>query len=318
MLKELKFVQGAVAKKDFLPAMTHFAIEDGTVRAYNGTLALCSPLPFNIDCKPKAGPLVHAISKCVETVILGMTPAGRLSISSGKFKAFIECVQEDTPHVLPEGERVDFDGVAMLTALEAVHEFIGTDASRVWGTGVLLRGQSAFATNNVALIEYWTGAQMPLTVNIPRTAVAEMLRIGQPPLYAQVTETSMTFHYENKCWIRTQLLRTEDWPDLSKVLDHPCNATAIDPCIFDGLEALKPFVDKLGRVFIKEGTMSTTPELSEGAHFKLPDPKLEGVYNIEILQLLQGKVETIDFSLYPAPALFFGKMLRGAIIGMKQ
>jgi len=29
MLRELKFVQGAVAKKDLLPAMTHFAIEGG-------------------------------------------------------------------------------------------------------------------------------------------------------------------------------------------------------------------------------------------------------------------------------------------------
>jgi len=44
MLKELRFVQGAVAKKDFVPAMTHFRIEKGTVRSFNGNLAICSPL----------------------------------------------------------------------------------------------------------------------------------------------------------------------------------------------------------------------------------------------------------------------------------
>lgn len=88
MLKELKFVQGAVAKKDLLPAMTHFAIEGGHVRSYNGTLALSSPIPFDIDCKPKAGPLVQAIANCNDTVTLSMTPAGKLRIQSGKFWAF--------------------------------------------------------------------------------------------------------------------------------------------------------------------------------------------------------------------------------------
>ena len=105
MLTELKFVQGAVAKKDFIPSLTHFIIEDGTVRGYNGMLALCSPLPFDIACKPKADSLVKAIANCAETVQLSLTPAGRLSIKSGKFKAFIDCIpDETTPHVQPEGE----------------------------------------------------------------------------------------------------------------------------------------------------------------------------------------------------------------------
>ena len=44
MLKALKFVQGAVSKKDLVPALTHFRIENGTVRSYNGMLALCTPI----------------------------------------------------------------------------------------------------------------------------------------------------------------------------------------------------------------------------------------------------------------------------------
>ena len=54
MLKELKFVQGAVSSKDFIPALTHFRIENGTVRSFNGLLALCSPIALDIDCTPKA------------------------------------------------------------------------------------------------------------------------------------------------------------------------------------------------------------------------------------------------------------------------
>ena len=67
MLDELKFVQGSVSRKGFIPELTHFNIKDGMVRGYNGTLALCTPIPFDIDCVPKAEPLIKAIQNCVET-----------------------------------------------------------------------------------------------------------------------------------------------------------------------------------------------------------------------------------------------------------
>lgn len=86
MLKELKFVQGAVGKKDLLPAMTHFQIQNGHVRSYNGTLALSSPLPFDIDCCPKAEQLVKAIGQCDEVITLSMTPGNKLRVQSGKFQ----------------------------------------------------------------------------------------------------------------------------------------------------------------------------------------------------------------------------------------
>lgn len=316
MLKELKFVQGAVAKKDFLPAMTHFAIEGGTVRAYNGMLALCSPIPFDIDCKPKAGPLVQAISNCNDTVTLSMTPAGKLRIQSGKFKAFIDCVDGETPHVHPEGEEVEIDGAAVLQALKTISPFVGDDASRAWANGVLLRGQSAFATNNVCLVEYWIGSMMPRTINVPRAAIKEMLRIDEPPTHAQVTSNSITFHYTDGRWIRSQLLSSE-WPDLAKVLDRPAQALTMDERIFEGLETIKPFADKMGRVFIKESSLLTHIDSDEGASFAVPDLHFEGVYQIEMLKLLKGVAKQIDFSAYPDPCIFYGDRLRGAIVGMR-
>ena len=163
MLKELKFVQGAVAKKDFLPAMTHFVIEDGVVRSYNGMIALSSPIPFDINCKPKAAQLVKAISLCEDTIAMSMTPAGKLKIQSGTFKSFIECITEETSHVLPEGDFVqDFNGELLLKAFTVLLNFVGNDASRPWTNGILLKGCSAYATNNVIAVEYWLGVAVPL------------------------------------------------------------------------------------------------------------------------------------------------------------
>lgn len=318
MIDSLKFVQGAVSKKDFVPAMTHFAIEHGTVRAYNGSLALCSPIAFNINCNPKAEPLVQAISNCERHVTLAMKPNGKLSIKSGKFNAFIDCIKEEVPHAMPEGPRIkDFDGAAMLAALKVLHPFIGEDASRPFCNGVLLRGNSAFATNNVIVIQYWLGASFPIQVNLPRSAVYEMLRINEAPTHAQATETAMTFHYSDGRWIRTQLLQT-DWPDVEQVLALPCAPIALPETLFEALEAIKPFSDKLGRVFMKEGVFSTCVEEGEGAKYDVPEMTSEGVYRLEMLELLKGVAQSIDFTTYPKPCIFHGDRLRGAIVGMRM
>lgn len=329
MLSELRFVKGAVAKKEFLPAMTHFAIEAGMVRAYNGSLALCAPISFNIDCKPKALPLIDAINACTKNdpdeteqpIQLAMTPTGRLRITCGDFKAFIECINEDTPHVQPEGERVDFDGKAMLDAIRAVEPFIGDDASRPWCNGVLMRGSSVFATNNVIAVQYWTGAEMPIEINVPRTAIAEMLRINEPPTHAQVTTNSITFHYVSKRWVRTQLLDVR-WPDMDKLFAAaaPERAITIDPRLFYGLEKIRKFTDKSGRVFIEKGILRTAPkdDVDEGARFEVPGFTPEGVYQIDMLLMLKSIAKQADFSPYPAPAFFYGDVLRGAIVGMRM
>lgn len=318
MLKELKFVQGAISKKDFIPALTHFCIHEGRVSAFNGKLALSSPIKCDIDCKPKGVPLVQAIARCGDTIQLAMTTSGRLSIKSGSFKANIECIEEEMPEMQPEGEKVYFDGKVLLDAFELLFDFVGNDASRTWTNGILLRGQSAFATNNVCLVEYWVGADFPTTVNIPKDAIAEVLRIGEPPTHAQISNHSLTFHYSDNRWVRTQLFGIE-WPDLSKVLDAECNSTPVDKRIFEGLDYLKPFVDKLGRVYIEGSTIRTHEDTNEGASFELDQQYPKSCFNIDMLALLNGTAEFIDLTTYPAPSLFYNtkNRLRGAIIGLR-
>lgn len=316
MLAELKFVQGSVAKKDYLPALTHFVIENGMVRGYNGTIALCTPIPFDIACKPKAEPLVRAIGNCTETVRLSMTAGGRLSVRSGAFRALVECAEGPTPHVLPAGQEAPVNGVALLAALRAVQPFIGEDASRPWCNGVLFRGPSVFATNNVALVEYWAQETLPITVNIPRVAVKEILRIDEPPLRVQYEETSVTFHYEGNRWLRTHLLPSE-WPDLSRVLDCPSNPSPVPAQLYDGLAVVKPFADKLERVIFRDGSLCTHSTDEEGATYAVEGLPPSGIYNIRMLELLNGTATAVDFTTHPKPCLFFGENIRGAIVGMR-
>lgn len=317
MLNELKFVQGSVSSKDILPALTHFVIEDGTVRGYNGVIALCSPIPFDLSCKPKAIPLVKAIGNCNETIQLSLTATGRLSIHSGKFKAFIDCIEGETPHVTADGQPFEINGVELLAAFKRLFPFIGTDASRPWCEGVLLDGQSAFSTNNIILAEYWVGSAVPFPVNIPKVAIKEMIRIGEPPETALIQDNSISFLYSKGRWIRSQLLAT-DWPDVRAILDRPANFIKVDQDIFEGLEVIKPFADKLNRVIFNCNIMSTHLDVAEGASYDLQTNVGESIYTIEMLQLLKGVAQSIDWSQYPKPCPWVGDRIRGVVIGLRS
>lgn len=317
MYNSLKFCAGSVAKKDFVIDLKHFAITDGFIRGFNGTLALGTPIPFDINCQPNAEQLIKAVSKCTDTIQLSMTKAGRLSVKSGVFKAFIDCIQGETNHVEPEGEFVEFDGEVLLKGIQAVAPFIGSDASRPWANGVLIKGQSVFATNNVMLVEYWLGVDFPITINIPKAAVREMQRINEAPISAQLTTNSITFHYTNDRWLRTQLYATE-WPDLSKVLNRHSEQVPLDERIFEGLESVKSFTDKMGTIFLMEGELRTHFDEQEGAGFAMEGFAYDGKYNIEMLNLLKDTATTIDWTGYPGPCIFQGDRIRGAIIGMRK
>lgn len=317
MLKDLKFVQGAVAKKDLIPAMTHFRIEGGQVRSFNGQMAISSPIAFNIDCNPKASQLVKAIGQCEDEIVLSMTPGNKLRIQSGKFRAFVETVDGDTAHPLPEGDVINFDGEQLLKACQTLYDFIGNDASRPWTNGILFMGQSAFATNNVCLIEYWLGSPFPFVINVPRNCINELLRVDEPPTHAQIHERSITFHYTDGRWIRSQLLDTT-WPDLTKILDSAAKPSVIPPELFEGIETLKKMSDGTSRIYIQNGILRTHLEEFTGGIYEVDGLDFEGCYNIAMFSLMNGVATTADFTLYPAPCLFFGERVRGAIIGMRM
>lgn len=317
MLEDLRFVQGAVARKDYEPALTHFCIKDGKILGYNGAIALCTPTDLPLTCMPRAVPFVKAVQTCRDTVELHITPTGRLCVRSGGFTAYVDCLEDvDYPVVAPEGPVVELPDRNLLTSLSELAPFIGKDASRPWARGILLRGQSAFATNNIIAIEKWIGYTFPVDVNIPEEAVDELVRIGEEPTQIQIGTNSCTFHFPNGRWLRTQLLSTE-WPDVSRILDRPSTTIPVPEGFFRALEDLSPFVDDLDHVYFLDEEVSTVPLDSVGANIKVPGVKAGGCYNIKQLRRLEGVLKEIDFSMFPDPCLFYGDKIRGAIVGMR-
>lgn len=321
MLAELKFVMGAVAKKDLVPGMKHFCIEKNTIRAYNGSLGLCAPLQFDIDCKPNAEQLIKAIGNCSEehVVTISMTDSGRLRIQNGAYKVFVDCITEETPHVLPAGDWIKVNGAEIREAFSTLQRFIGTDASRPGTTGILLHDRSAYATNNVIVCQFWLGTPFPRTVNVPREAVKEVLRVKEDATHIQVTTNSITFHFPDGRWIRSGLWETEFLNQIVSVMDRVSGSPVpINQKFFEGLAAVKPFTNKLGEIFFDKGELATELAEGVGARFALEAFPYVGCYVLEQLELLDGIATDIDFSTYPQACLFHGAKTRGAIIGRRM
>ncbi len=314
MLDALKFVQGAVAKKDFVPALTHFRIANGTIKGYNGTLGICSPIALDLQVSPKAVPFAKAIQTCKDTTQLHVTPTGKLSIKSGSFRALVECTTEEYPGLEPEGDRVELQP-GLVSTLKELQPFIAEDASRPWARGVLFTGSTAVVTNNIILIEKWLGVPFPVRVNIPRAAVVELIRIGEDPTAMQLTPYCATFHYPGDRWVRAQLA-SENWPNYEAIFNGENSPVELPSGFWEAVENALPFVDELKRVFIRPGVIKT--HLDEaGAETLVPDLTSEGCFNIDHLLSLVKTVNKIDLTMYPRPCIFYGNKLRGAITGIR-
>lgn len=317
MLKSIKFVRGAVAKKDYVAELTHFLIKDGRITGFNGIMGLSSPIDIDLDARPKATTFANAITRCEDTISLHMTKAGRLSINSGKFRALVDCIDDDHTAIptVPDGHEIDV-GPAFMDAVRAVERFQGVDASRPWAMGILFHNQSVLATNNVVFVEYWHGHMMPFDMQIPAVAVKELLRINEDPIRVTATESTITFHYDGDRWLRTSLI-AQGWPDNAiGLLDRSFNYGSVPEGLFDGLQTLKPFLDKDERIHIRDGQISTSAVDEIGAHYEVPELVGTQCYPFKVLAMLD-QATAIDFTPYPAPCGFLADGMRGMFMGLR-
>lgn len=318
--KALKFVIGAVARKDHVEAFCHVAIRNHKAIAYDGMLSMSTPIDIGLNVMPHARTLLKALKECKDgdVISLHVTPAGKLVVKSGNFKANVNCLAEDNPteQPMPSGERFEVTKL-LLESIRTLAPLMSIDASRPWAQGLLICGNSTFATNNIILAEHWHGSNFPGEVIIPADAVNELIRIGQPPTHAQFDKNSCTFHFEGDRWLRTTLIDGE-WPHerVSAMLDQGGDTQPVPQGFFDQLARLKAFVGKDQGVRIFDTHMATNPDDdAEGARIDFDLPGGNGHFNIVQLLSLAGIAQQIDFSTHPAPCFWKGKMVRGVIIG---
>ncbi len=316
MIDALKFVQGAMRVNNVAPELEHYQIKDGRVVGYNGMMALSAPLDLSIDVKPKATLFYKALQACGDTVSIKMTTNGRLQVRSGAFSAYVPCIEKEVYEAQPEGTMYPAPE-GLVGAFKRLLPFISQDASRPWAMGLSVGGQCYTATNNIIILQIWEGHGLPV-FNCPRFAVAEVARIGEAPTHIQVSDSSVTFHYEDGRWLRTQVL-TAEWPQemVEKLLSGPCDAKPVEDGLFEGLDKILPFIPASTTAVRMEGGALATGDGEAGATIEVEGLPDGPVFSAKVLALLAEEMDSVDWTLYPAPCPFRGQSSRGIILGQR-
>lgn len=315
----LQFIKGAVAKKDFVPALKHVFIKDKTIQAFNGHIALSSPVDFDHNIAPVADDFIRAVDQCKAEPKMHVTAGGKLSIKDGSFKVFVKLTDVETfPEMEPEGDMYDCDS-DILHAFKTLQPFIGDDASRPWSAGVIIRDGFAYATNNTVLACYTKKIQIPFNIIIPTDAVRELVRVKKPVQQLQVSERSITFHFEGGQWLRCNLL-DQLAPDFHSILSQcDYDITKMKPIPDDLAERilrLKPFMDKKNpQVIFRQEGMFTAPDESGASDDEYSFPF--SVFRQEPVTHVVGQASHWDLSSYPGACSFVGEHISGVIIGIK-
>lgn len=296
-----------------------FQIKDGYIKSTGSLLTYRSPIPMNIDCNPNATDFKSAVSKCSDTPIFSLTSTGNVKITSGPFKAIVNCstgisVISD----YPTGTTFELDGATLRKALKVILPFVSTVASndRVWANGVLLRAGHCYATNNVILIQHETGMTFPISSLIPLRAIVSMLKIDGDPIKMQVDTDSVTFHYDDGKWLKSRLY-VQKWDSrIFEMFNFTESLPSVDPRIFKAVSMVKSDTDNYSAVYFNGKGVSSSDNTDSGLDYTISDFNCTGVYNAHMMGLLDGVASHVDLSAYPEHAKFYGENLKGIICGM--
>lgn len=289
---------------------------------FNGVYALSAPVDIGLNIAPYAKAFTKTIDACEDVIQLWLNEAdGNLMVKSGRFMHSIPCIPiEQVPTSEPEGEVVA-PHESTLKAFVSLRDFIGFDASRPWACGILLRGQSAFATNNSVVAEYWLGTPFPHVVNIPSAVVDEVIKVNEELSHMQISANSITFHYADGRWIKSQLLAL-DWPDVEMVLNGAWVGGDLRPVPEGLVQACEKLTrianDGDHRLHFRGSDVSTSKDgaVSGGAIYELSGAPAAGIYHVLFLNQVLAVAQLIDFDRYPLPIPFMGQNLRGAMLGL--
>lgn len=323
-LDALRFIIGAVARKDLDENLCHLEVRAGRVIAYGGRLAMSTPIECPLDVRPHARTLAKAVQACGDDddISLSMTPAGRLSVKAGKFKAFIPCLPNDKEMIQlrPSGQFFEVND-ELYQSIVALSPFMSIDASRPWAQGLKIGNHSTYATNNIILVQRHHGAAFPIDVIIPADAVQELIRVGERPLGVQVSENSLTFFFDDGRWLCTHLIASDSgWDRTDMIFEKNTVPEGLAPVprgLYDAIDTLKPFLGERGYIYLLGDRVATSATDEEGAQIEAPVAN-GPIFHAVQLRALEKIATQVNFTTYPRPCYFVGHKLRGVIVGIRE
>ncbi len=320
LIGALKFVSVA-QKLTQLPFTEYCFVGNRRIVAFDGVLAAGAIIDNDLSACPHSKTLLTALSKCGASLQITQLANQKLSIKSGAFKAAVECAAPALMQTPPDPDPPLAPlGNSLLAAFQALGWIVAESGDRMIECAILLRKNTAVATDGKVLQEYWHGWDMP-EINLPASTASAIIKIGKPLKAFGYSGRSITFWFEDDSWIRSQLYE-DKYPDVDRVLNVKSVPQPIPEGLNDALSAVASFVGNDGAIIFDSVGISTSVEDNQGAVYEISG-FTPGCFNIEHLQEIAKFAKTVDMSV-KTPSIealvmaFFGENTRGILAPMRM
>lgn len=324
LLEAINFLN-CVTKEQGTAYETHISLQYNTAIAYNDILSAGTLIEEDLIAAPNASILKKALSKCSNEYTLTLDSL-KIIVKSGKFKAVVPCID---PAILatrnpdPISYSLDDKFKAALSCIDVIKP--EPNAQDMHLLAFFINGPSIINTDGKIIIEYWHGLEMP-TIAIPKSIIPSIVGAKQRLSGFGYSDTSVTFHFEDKSWIKSQLY-AKPYPieTVLAVLDKNSNPSIIPPDFFPGLEAVASFSEN-GSVYFERDKICSHPTIEKGATFDVPGLPNGPIYTAKYLSVLKGLATRIDFAVSANGSVhsnnqsgyllfWFGDKCRGVVAG---
>jgi hypothetical protein len=314
LYEALRFV--SLAQRDLGSDMqTHCVMHDGDLLAFDGIVAVSTPIDEQMFACPHTWKFLSAIERCGAELAITQLPTNRLSVRSGKFKATIPCVTAARlAGAIPDAARIAVDD-RLIAALDTVGVLISDTAQTVLCSSALLQSNTSVATDREMCIEAWHGFDLgtennaPIKMLIPKTAINVLGKCKKALTGLGWSKSSVTFHFDDTSWVRTQLY-DGGFPAYEAILSTDSQMQIqVTETFFEDIAKLEPFSED-GCLRFNGNIVQTHDSAEDGATHAIDIP-IYGRYMARQIAV----IAEIATHLIPQKnkLLFVSTMARGAV-----
>ena len=298
------------------PYQTHVNLSRNFATAYDGVLAAGHKIDEDITACPHTVTLRAALAKCEGALAVTQLDSGRLSIRSGKFKAFVACSQEAVISSTAPDPQCGVLNNAVRDALIALSPLIAENSQRVVTASALLGSMSAKATNGRVIMEYWHGIDLPPGLLVPKLFINALEKIKKKLVGFGFSQSSFTVYFEDASWLKTQLYN-DVFPDFDRILNREHRPVTLPEGFAEALDNVFEFVED-NRLRVRDGVVRSSDTENCGASYEVHGLVANVMLNAKDVKLIIKHVRSIDFNGNNGITYFYGDNIRGALTQMKE
>lgn len=311
LIDALKFVSAA-QKKTGTTQETHVLMFNNMLIASNGVLTIGTPIEEDLCACPNSELLLASLNKCGETFSITQSDENNIVINSDQFQAVIPCAPLDEMSLTPADQNIAEVNDNLKEGFSQVMHLATKGSKHVATASIMVQAGSMVATNNIVILEYWHGIDLPPNMLVPKECAGVVAKCKRPLTGFGYSGATATFWFDDKSFVKCQLFE-EEYPNVNGILNKETNAFPVPDNFFTALRAVNA-ASRTGKVVFTDHGMQSHMEINEGAKYELEGLPAGKVYDSKNLLRCEKFVDRIDFTSYNGSAYFFGDNIRGAIV----